>query len=55
MGTILNLLAAALFVIWMVEYFAYNAGQNVHILLGGVILIFLVKVIFGLSDRKSPT
>ena len=33
MGISLNLIAAAFLSVWMIEYFGYNAGNGIHILL----------------------
>ncbi|MEI9918433.1 MAG: lmo0937 family membrane protein [Bacteroidota bacterium] len=44
MGSRLNIIAATLFIIWVVEFFGYNAGQNIHILLLVSIVIVLTKV-----------
>jgi len=39
-GISLNLVACALITVWIVEYFGYNAGKNIHfLLLAGVLLV----------------
>lgn len=44
-GLRLNMIAATLSIIWIVEFFGYNAGQNIHILLFLSIIIMLTKTL----------
>jgi hypothetical protein len=50
----LNITAAALFIIWIVEFFGYNAGEDIHILLLLSIIIMLAKT-FILIPMKEYT
>ena len=47
----LDLIGGALFVIWIVEYFGYNAGENAHVLLLAAIVIFFVKIFVYLPSK----
>jgi hypothetical protein len=53
----LNVLAGALFIIWIVEYFGYNAGQNIHILPLISMIIMLVKsyVLFPIKEPAGTS
>jgi hypothetical protein len=53
MGSGLNIIAATLFIIWMVEYFGYNAGQNIHIVLLVSIIIVLTKALTPLPVKEQ--
>jgi Family of unknown function (DUF5670) len=52
MQSYINVLAPALFIIWIVEFFGYNGGPNTHILLLLSIILVLVKA-FVLSPVKE--
>jgi hypothetical protein len=53
MGISLNLIACALFTIWIIEYFGYNAGGSIHILLIMGILLVAARLILLIPVRKS--
>jgi hypothetical protein len=53
MGISLNFIACAIFVIWMVEYFGYNAGNDIHILLLIAALLFGARLLLLLPLRKA--
>lgn len=53
MGQTLSLVGAALLIIWIVEYFAYNAGDGIHVLLLVAIGLFLVKAFMHFPSRIS--
>jgi len=53
MASFLNIIAGFLFVIWGVEYFGYDAGEDIHILLLLSIILFLIKT-FILYPAKDP-
>jgi hypothetical protein len=44
MGLSLNVIASAILVVWMVEYFGYNAGGDIHYLLLSATLVFLARL-----------
>ena len=50
MGSRLNIIAGTLFIIWAVEFFGYNAGQNIHVLMLLSIIIVLTKILARLPD-----
>jgi hypothetical protein len=52
MRSSINLVAAALFIIWMVEFFGYHAGENIHILLLLSIILMLVKAFVLLPSKE---
>lgn len=53
MASPLNIIAGFLFVIWIVEYFGYDAGEDIHLLLLLSIILFLIKT-FILLPGKEP-
>jgi len=53
MGSGLNIIVAALFVVWLVGFFVYDAGQNVHILLLLSIILILVKMLIILPAKET--
>ena len=53
MGSRLNIIAGTLFLIWLIEFFGYNAGQNIHILLLFSIIIMLTKTLSRLPNVRT--
>jgi len=53
MGSRLNIIAGTLFIIWLVEFFGYNAGQNIHVLLLFSIIIMLTKLLVRLPNTRN--
>ena len=53
MGSRLNIIAGTLFLIWLIEFFGYNAGQNIHILLLFSIIIMLTKTLIRLPNAGN--
>ena len=45
MGISLNLIVCALLTVWMVEYFGYNAGREIHVLLLIAGLLFIARLV----------
>jgi hypothetical protein len=43
MGNYINIYAGALFIMWIVGYFEYKAGENIHIFLFSSIILVLGK------------
>ncbi|MEI9921449.1 MAG: lmo0937 family membrane protein [Bacteroidota bacterium] len=52
MGSSLGIIAAVLFIAWLVGFFGYNAGQNVHILLLLSIILVLIKMLVLVPDKE---
>lgn len=48
MKNLLYLIAAVLIIGWMIGFFAYNAGSNIHILL----VVALILIIFRAIQNK---
>ena len=53
MGSRLNIIAGTLFLIWLIEFFGYNAGQNIHILLLFSIIIMLTKTLSRIPNVRT--
>jgi hypothetical protein len=53
MGISLNLVASAFLVVWMVEYFGYNAGGDIHLLLLAAIIVFLARLFLLVPWRRQ--
>ena len=56
MSVVLNSIGAILFLIWIIAYFGYNAGDNLHLLLVLAIIPFLLKTLMHLpaKDKSFP-
>jgi hypothetical protein len=54
MGISLNFIACALFSVWAIEYFGYNAGKDIHILLLIGILLVVARLILLFPFRREP-
>jgi hypothetical protein len=52
MAMSLNLIASALITIWIVEYFGYHAGENIHFLLLAGALIFIARLCMLIPIRR---
>jgi hypothetical protein len=53
MGSRLNIIAGTLFIVWLIEFFGYNAGQNIHVLLLFSIIIMLTKTLARLPNARN--
>lgn len=47
----LNYIGGTMFIIWLVEYFGYNAGEETHLLLIFAIIVFSVKTLMYLPSN----
>ena len=43
MGNLLYILAFLLLIVWVIGFLGFNAGGQIHILLGAVIVIALIQ------------
>ena len=44
-GISLNLVACAFMTVWIVEYFGYNAGTKVHVLLAIAVVLIVARLL----------
>jgi hypothetical protein len=53
METILSLIGAISFIMWLTGYFGYNGVPNVHVLLLLAIAIFMVKTLMHFPQKSK--
>ena len=51
MGNLLYIFAVILVVLWAIGFFAYNAGDIIHILLVVAVIAVLLKIIRGDTSK----
>jgi hypothetical protein len=49
----LNLIGGTMFILWIIEYFGYNAGEGTHIFLVLAIMVFFVKMFVYLPSKQK--
>ncbi|MEI6059148.1 MAG: lmo0937 family membrane protein [Bacteroidota bacterium] len=53
MGTLLNVIAVIMIILWAVGYYAYGAGPFIHSLLVIAVIAMLLRVIQGIRSSKE--